>query len=321
MRFTENMLTTYAAPLSETENTRCKNAIRMIRDALKNIGFVSDTTDPELMYSDTYAYSYIMKSTRGQHNRQVKLLVQGSYANNTNVKQNSDVDIAVILESTFRPSYRNGVSGSQYGFLDSTDSIEQFKDDVEAALRDYFTYGVIRKNKSIKVEGNSYRVDADTVPCMRYRDYKGDYSYSQSNYVGGIVIVPDQGREIINYPEQHIINGKRKNTDTHQLYKKMVRIMKKMRYLMEDDGYSEAKGVSSFVLESLLWNIPNDWYLENAKYRKVFLFKLMLDYLIQHIAEYGSYREANGIKFLSEDHDISALQRFVQALSRYYDYE
>ena len=79
-----------------------------------------------------------------------------------------------------------------------------------------------------------------------------DGGWDENNYVRGIVIYPDDGGRIINYPEQHIENGKKKNNETNRYYKKMVRIMKKMRYLMCECGYKEAEQVSSFGL----WNIP-----------------------------------------------------------------
>lgn len=42
MKFTEAQLKQFAAPLSETENQKCLNAIGMVRDALKNLGFTDD---------------------------------------------------------------------------------------------------------------------------------------------------------------------------------------------------------------------------------------------------------------------------------------
>lgn len=44
MLFNERMLTEYALPLSQTEDQRCKNAINMVRDALKNIGYTTPHT-------------------------------------------------------------------------------------------------------------------------------------------------------------------------------------------------------------------------------------------------------------------------------------
>lgn len=108
---------------------------------------------------------------------------------------------------------------------------------------------------------------------------------------------------IINYPEQHIANGRKKNSDTNHHYKKMVRIMKKMRYLMENNyitAYSSAaKNVSSFMLESLLWNIEDSWYLKYCgAYHKVFAFSQLIATLQNRKNDFWGYKEANGIKEL-----------------------
>ena len=78
MKFTENMLEQYAAPLGKTEDQQCKNAIGMVRDALKPLGFTDDGKEIKTLYSDTYAYSLEMRSLIGS--RRIKLFVQGSYA-------------------------------------------------------------------------------------------------------------------------------------------------------------------------------------------------------------------------------------------------
>lgn len=44
MKFTEHMIKTYEEPLSETEDQRCKNAIGMVRDALKVFGYSEGTS-------------------------------------------------------------------------------------------------------------------------------------------------------------------------------------------------------------------------------------------------------------------------------------
>jgi len=170
MKFTESQLKNFAAPVSESEKTKCKNAIGMVRDAMKLIG-----------YSD----------------------------------ENKE-----ILNKKF-----NGV-------------------------------GVERKDKSIKVQGNSYRVDSDVVPSYRFRNYTNDHDVNPNNYIGGIEIRPDNGGNIRNYPEQHIINGKRKNNITNHSFKKQVRIAKKIKQNMIDLSYKSVENVSSFGVESLLWNIP-----------------------------------------------------------------
>ncbi|CAM4192787.1 nucleotidyltransferase domain-containing protein [Lederbergia lenta] len=318
MKFTEDRLKSFAAPLSDTEDQKCKNAIGMVRDALKNIGFSDEGKNIEKMYLDTYSYSIEMRNAA--RNRKVKLFVQGSYANNTNVRTESDVDIAVVLESTFRTKYRPTTSDSTYGFSSSNDNVQTFKDEVEIALREKFGSDVERKNKSIKIHGNTYRVDADGVPCMRHRDYSNDYSSNPDNYIGGILIRSDEGQTIINYPEQHIRNGREKNNQTRTYYKKMVRIVKKMRYIMKDEGYESADIISSFGLESLLWNLPNEIFTKYSTYR--YAFGEITNYLHRNVGMIPDYKEANGIKPLcSSSTEIESYKRFINDLYYFYEYD
>ena len=323
MKFTEEQLKTYAAPLSETENQKCLNAIGMVRDALKELGFTDDNKEITRLYEDTYAYALEMRSITGS--RRVKLFIQGSYANNTNVRTQSDVDIAVVQEEVFTTEYRASTnaypqSDSNYGFTTASATTKSFKDEVEECLKKKFGRDVERRNKSIKVHGNTYRKDADTVPCRRYRDYRNDYRNDSDNYIGGIVIIPDSGYRIINYPEQHIANGKKKNNDTNRYYKKMVRIIKKMRYMMVDLGYSTANNVSSFGLESLLWNLPDSIFTKYVIYR--YEFGEIVDYLYNNKSLIGTYKEANGIKPLCQTtYDENNYKAFIDSLKSFYEYD
>lgn len=323
MKFTEELLKLYAAPLSETENQKCLNAIEMMRDALKNSGFTDDGKLISKLYEDTYAYSLEMRKLG--ETRRVKLFVQGSYANNTNVRTESDVDIAVIQEDVFTTEYRSLTSSypqsdSDYGFSTALPTPLTFKDEVQECLKQKFGNDVERKNKSIMVHGNTYRKDADAVPCRRYRDYRCDFNKDGNNYTPGVIIIPDYGSRIINYPEQHIENGKKKNSNTNLYYKKMVRIIKKIRYLMCDNGFEEAKNVSSFGLESLLWNIPDAIFLKYSIYR--FEFGEIVNYLHEHKNDVDVYKEANGIKKLcvSTEDEIN-YKNFIDKLHQFYEYD
>lgn len=322
MKFNESTLRLYAAPLSETENEHCLRAIRMVRDALKDLGFTDNDVPISPLYSDTYAYALEMR--HHSLGRKVKLFVQGSYANNTNVRTQSDVDIAVVEENIFKTEYRPSTSlfpqsDSDYNFTPVPPAAKSFKDEVQECLTRKFGRDVERKNKSIKVHGNTSRKDADTVPCRRYRDYRSDFRKDESNYVGGIVIYPDDGGMIINYPEQHIANGRQKNTETNRYYKKMVRIMKKMRYIMSDAGITCADKVSSFGLESLLWNVPNDKFMGHTFYTDT--FGALLAHLFINRSALNTYKEANGIKPLCPTQaDVDAYSEFIKELFLFFEY-
>ena len=102
-----------ASPISQSEEEKCRNAIRMVRDAMKKLNYTDDGKEVCSYMADTYSYAI---NLRQQYtSKKITLLVQGSYANKTNIPTESDVDVTVILESTFIPHYRNGVSSSDYG--------------------------------------------------------------------------------------------------------------------------------------------------------------------------------------------------------------
>ncbi len=92
MKFTDDMIISYEAPLSDTEDSKCKRAIGMIRDALKGFGYEDGPAGITRSYTDIYDYSLTMKNK--ETSAEIRLFIQGSYANNTNVRQESDVDVA-----------------------------------------------------------------------------------------------------------------------------------------------------------------------------------------------------------------------------------
>ncbi len=178
-----------------------------------------------------------------------------------------------------------------------------------------------RKNKSIKIHGNSYRKDADSVPALRYRDYSYDYRFDPENYVGGILIKADDGTEVINYPEQHIKNGIDKNKRTNLYFKKMVRIAKEMRYQMQDEGYEFAQKASSFGIECLLYNVPDEIFAKYDYYK--YIFDDIVEFLYDNKHSINSFVEVNGIKKLCYDSDDreKIYKGFIDDLKGFYSYE
>ena len=319
MKFTEDQLEIFASPISRSESDKCKNAIRMVRDAMKLVGYTDNGKEIRTFETDTYSFALDLSANYGL--KKIVLLVQGSYANKTNIPSQSDVDVAVILESTFIPKYRATVSGKDYGFSDGTHTAQELKAEVEYALNVKFGYeGVERRDKSIKVFGNAYRVDADVVPAYRYRDYSSDYTFNEKNYVGGIEIRPDSGGRIVNYPEQHIKMGIAKNKVTEYKFKRCVRIIKNMREKMKENNVYVSDEISSFGLESLLWNVDVSIYKKYSCLR--FIFDEVVQFLYNNTSNFDSYVEANGIKPLfSNQCSKAAYIQFVKDLKDFYEYD
>ncbi len=221
-----------AAP-SETEQTKCENAERAIRNAIKASATLKD--------------------------RQIEVFTQGSYANRTNVRQESDVDICVLYTGSYFPDYTGipGLTREMLGHTAGTYQYATFKNDVEAALVAAFgRQSVTRGNKAFDVHANTYRVDADVVACFEHRRYFGNAQAPSIEY--GTQLLPDRGGNIINWPRQNYKNGVTKNETTNRGFKGVVRIIKRLRNEMADKDIAAATPIPSYLIECLVWNVPND---------------------------------------------------------------
>jgi len=255
--------------------------------------------------------------------RDVNVFAQGSYKNRTNVKADSDVDICARCNSVYFTDYLDGITQQEVGLIDSSYAFRQFKDDVQTALQNFFGSSVVRRgNKAFNIHESRTRVDADVVPAFEYRSY---FRFSGQIYHStGIGILPDNGARIINYPEQHYQNGVKKNDETNRHFKRIVRIFKRLRNEMADRGISIAANVPSFLLECLVWNVPNakfspDSYKADLRESIIFLFNGTRD-----DASCSSWREVNDIKPLfgsTQKWNRQHVNEFMKAAWNYAEYE
>lgn len=190
----------------------------------------------------------------------ISIFSQGSYRSRTNIRQDSDVDISICLNSTFFEHYPVGKTREDYGNIPSSIDFNAYKNLIQEALINYFGHqNVTRGKKVFDVHSNSNRVDADVVPAFAYRYY---YNIGLEDYIKpvGIVFDTDKGARIINWPHQSYENSVNKHESTSQRYKKMVRVLKKLRNKMQDENIGPAHDVASFLIESLVWNVPDNQF-------------------------------------------------------------
>ena len=230
---TEQTLDNWRKPASENEEQKISNAISMIKGAVKAHSILKD--------------------------KDIEFIIQGSYGNNTNVKLDSDIDVCVMLKDTFYSEYREGATRDNYGFTDGTNSFDDYRSWLIKAMVDKFgSTNVTTGNKSIKIKSNTYRVQADVVPAFQFRNYRNDTRNNVNNFVEGIKFYSSQNETVINYPKIHVENGTTKNTNTGRRYKRTVRLYKRIRNKMLEDGIAVPNGITSFLIEGLLWNTPNN---------------------------------------------------------------
>ena len=233
MKYSEDQLKSWCLPPSASEQEKAENAINMIKSAIYS--------DPTLKLWD------------------IEIFVQGSYANNTNVKSSSDVDVCIMLKSVFDTEYPPGLGRSDYGFVEGTITYAEYKNAVLRALIAKFGQENVRVgNKSIKIKSNTYHVEADAVVALMLKNYALINSRDPNRYIEGIRLFSSSGDAVSNYPKDHISNGHSKNNATNYAYKKLVRIFKHIRNDMVSDGLINGDVITSFLVECLIWNVPND---------------------------------------------------------------
>ena len=201
-----------------------------------------------------------IKKAIAKHDRlsdmDITVFAQGSYQANTTVKQDSDVDVCVRLNSTVFTRYPEGKNNADYGYTDGSIRFAEYKNLINEALNDYFgSQYVTRGNKAFDIHSNSYRVDADVVPAFAYHCFEdGCDDYRKP---AGVAFDTDKGARIMNWPDQTYSNGVDKNNATSRRYKKMIRILKNLRNDMQENKITAANDIASFLIECLVWNTPN----------------------------------------------------------------
>lgn len=318
--YTCDKINRYAKYISDTEDKLCFKTLSKIKNIFLNNGF--SINNHKYIDNEGLTYSFSLKDSSGN---EFLFLVQGSFANGTCIRQDSDLDIAIISEKTFRPNFRSGVTSADYGFVDSSFNILEFKKQVTKMLIDNGFKAKIG-NKCINVDfEESGKKSFDIVPCLRYKDYTDDYAFNVNNFVYGTLIKSEDGKERINYPEQSIKNNIEKNNNTNYYFKKVVRILKNIKRDMEDDGFELAKKVSSFELECLISNVADVYFKKNPLIDQQEQLKSIAQQVLKNLFDYcdcfPTYYETNGILNIYDDpkKNIDITIKFIKQMYAYFE--
>ena len=233
----------------------------------------------------------------------VRVFAKGSYPNNTNVRYDSDIDVAVELQDMINLQYADGISFSNTGLSSYTGISElSFKQRLQQALEAEFGKNVVDSsgNKVFRIRGSDKILDADIIPCTTFRYY---YAGSSTSYNQGIQLIlntPD-GITHFNYPDQHLESGVRKNTSTMKRFKRLARILKNANGHMSKNNISTP--FPSFMIESLAHNVSDLIYIGNNTWRDIVLrgCEEIWAYLEKEeysLPEISRWREVSGCKYL-----------------------
>jgi hypothetical protein len=231
----ESWLQNSSGPASADEEAKRDRTEKRIRDAVRNAGISS---------SD------------------VRIYTKGSYANNTNVRLDSDVDICVEWRSTFAVhtwGATKDATPQQLGYTPATVDFDPatFRLQIERAVRDAFGSAAVDTtgNKAITVAAGPSTLDADVVPCREMRRYD---RIGIPGHVGSR-LYPRNGGEIDNWPQQHYDNGVAKNRRTYKRFKAVIRCLKRLENEMVEQSIISSP-IPGYLIECLVWNAPDSCF-------------------------------------------------------------
>ena len=266
-----------------------------------------------------------LENSTALQGRDYEIYLQGSYANSTNIKLDSDVDIVVQLNETFAfnaPQFHE----SRIAIFREVHPVpaynwDQFRKDVIAALVAHFgASAVVPDIKCIKIPKDDRRVNADITVCLEYHEYKTFDRGNTTDYVTGMKFHTTDGKEIFNYPKIHLKNGEDKNLShrTDQKYKHIVRIIKNIRQKLIENKIIDPKIARSYFIECAVYNVPDGHF--NGTYKN------SLEYVLDHLLHKCT---PNDMLTVSHQHSLFGTEpwqwnttdasTFLTAVKNYYD--
>ena len=294
----EETFQSWAQSLDQTERVKCDTVERAIKRAIK--------TDKTLATMN------------------IDVKPHGSYQANTSIRQDSDVDIYVCLRSTFcyNLPHRLSVKPEDISGRDTSITYKAFRKLVEYALiHEFGKKSITRGGKAFDIHEKPGRIDADVIAAFEYRFYTGQYHADGiPAYHMGITFFPDSGGQVINWPDQTYENGIQKNNETRKRYKAVIRILKNLRNKMQEDKITQANSIASFLIESLVWNVPNEGFghahlSDDVQYALAYCFNNTRDN-----ENPGTWHEVNELKHLFKQSQPWTKQQAHQFVSSTWDY-
>jgi hypothetical protein len=188
-----------------------------------------------------------------------EIFVQGSYANETDIRGSSDVDLVIqmrlpfeedidVLDQAARERFHKKYGETFYGWF-------EFREDVLATLRERFFVHEGNKCVDIKDWDSVPRIPADIVPAIEFRKYIAFPALDEEVYEEGVFFRDSHGTPIINFPKQHLAMGRSKDRQTGGRFKQVVRVFKNARKRCPGTSVEDAP---SYFVECLVYNIDND---------------------------------------------------------------
>jgi hypothetical protein len=231
---------------------------------------------------------------------------QGSYHNNTNTRQEADVDLRAVhpaLKIDFDPNVNVGAANTILGYSDYGATYGEIFGRLRSNLISSLRYAGHKVDdsgkKALRVEGvTGSRGEADVVPAVRLHRVRWLQRLGRYELTEGIAIFSTDSQWTFNFPAQHTANGIAKRARTKQRFKKVVRIFKRLRADMIDRGLLKST-IPSYFVECIVYAVEDDYFVVETDdhYGRVKrIAHRMRELLANRFVATGSLTEINGIK-------------------------
>lgn len=260
----------WALPLGDTERDRCASATEVIQEAVATNSRLSEST--------------------------IRVFPYGSCYNGTSARTDTPVDVCVVLEDALSYDLPKGRSAKEAGLQGGRHSFDEYRQTVRETLERVFGRAHVRHgDHSSRLYARDRGLQIHATPCFPYRLYEstpsGDLQYQNGVALGRNLA----GVHIAAFPQQQQSGCDAKDESTEGCFREMVRVVKALRVEMENADFDTVRGIHSFQIESLIWNIDDYFFGEPDLYDRTLE---ILGYLWDRTRTNdvcGAWTESNGL--------------------------
>jgi hypothetical protein len=196
--------------------------------------------------------------------RPYEIFCQGSRVNNTYIEDASDIDLVLMLKMPFESNVQALDEAGMDNFRErhqvSYYSWGEFRDDVLATLGESYVVRMGRRCINVDAPDSLFGEMVDILLAKEYRLYSAFPAPGVEFYEQGVFFRDNEGRPIVNFPKQHRRKGDEKDLRTGGRFKEVVRTAKNVRRLAEREQMITEGAAPSYLLECLLYNVPDRVY-------------------------------------------------------------
>jgi hypothetical protein len=274
--------------------------------------------------------------------RSWEIIKQGSYYNNTNVRTESDVDLCVCLTDAFFMDAPQGdwPTNSELEREPIPFQFDDFRKHIAWCLEQEFGASAVTPGKKALHlhKALNEKINADIVPAYAFQKFgtRTAAYFPRPLPDTGVALLSTENKRITNFPKQHYLNGCAKNDITGRRYKRVVRILKRLRSHMAENttlasnSRQRAESTASYLIESLVYNCPDPAFGHAAIYDDVVAVLNFLSVGLHDTRDgttlltlptWAFWHEVNGIKPLWVDQvwTLTEAREFVVAARSYMD--